>query len=136
MEPHPHLSDQINAAMAQSEKDGGIFTRDVPENSVVLVKTWNSLYTLAKRNGRWEGQGGGMLQEAKAIHINGSTFGGSILKVGFIGVGMHLEVIVQGDKELEPPTGKLAALVPGRNGNSMFTTSAISSIRIVEPEER
>lgn len=114
MTDHPNLSPEINANLAQSERDGGVFTKDILPGSTVLVQTRNTLYTLANHGDRWVGQGGKHLPEATEVHVNGSTFGGSMIKVGFIGIGMCLEL--------------------GRTGRSILTTSAIQSITIVSPD--
>ena len=109
MTGHPNLSDDINAAIAKSERDGGIWTKDVPPGHTVLVQTHNTLYALTNHGDRWIGQGGQRLPEGTVVHVNGSTFGGSIIKVGFIGIGMYLELLVHGHT---------------------FTTSAIESVEI------
>lgn len=92
MTGHLNLSPEINAALAQSERDGGVFTKDILPGSTVLVQTRNTLYTLVNHGDRWIGQGGKHLPELTEVHVNGSTFGGSMIKVGFIGIGMYLEL--------------------------------------------
>lgn len=115
MNDHPHLSPQINANLKQSARDGGVFTRDVPPGSTVLVQTRNTLYTLHNHGDLWIIQGGKRFSEMTAVRINGSTFGGSMLRSGFIGIGMYLEL---GGKAL---AGERPRTV---------TTSPIQSIKI------
>lgn len=63
MTGHPNLSPEINEAMARSERDGGIWTKDVAPGATVLVQTRNTLYTLVNHGERWIGQGGEHLPE-------------------------------------------------------------------------
>lgn len=90
-EGHPNLSQDINDAMAASERDGGIWMRDVEVGQTVLVQTKNTLYEFAKGDDHWTGLGGKYMPRPRIINIHGSTFGGSMIRVGFIGVGMYLE---------------------------------------------
>lgn len=90
------LHPQIAFNIEQSEKDGGIWLRDV--RGTVKVQTLNTLYTLtdidpATATAKIQGHPRYCLVPT-ACRINGSTWGGSMLKVGFIGRGMHLEFSV------------------------------------------
>lgn len=99
--------------IAQSEIEGGVFLKDIPDGKEIDIETQNRHYTLVKRNGKvflW----GHPVYCALSIEIclNGSTFGGGMLKVGFIGRGMHLECVL--------PDGRV------------LTTSKIKEIRECE----
>lgn len=98
MPDHPNLIPAINRAIAQSDRDGGVFTKDVLPGGSVLVQTLNTLYTLVNHGDRWMAQGGDRLPEMTIVHVNGSTFGGSMIQVGFIGIAMRLELGVPKDK--------------------------------------
>lgn len=99
--PHPNLSDEINNAIAQSEIEGGVFLKDIPEGKEVDIETQNRHYTLVKRNGKVLLWGHPVYCALPIeIHLNGSTFGGSMLKVGFIGRGMRLECMLPGGEIL------------------------------------
>lgn len=89
---HPNLSAEINAALAQSERDGGIWLKDVPSNCGIEVQTQNTLYQIRRLGEGWEIKGHARFcPDWTPCIISGSTWGGSMLKMGFIGVGMHLE---------------------------------------------
>lgn len=90
---HPGLSDKINNNIAESELQGGVWLKDVPKGKFLEVQTENTLYTVAHlENGQWTIQGHGRYCPTPTLcTINGSTWGGSMLKVGFIGRGMRLE---------------------------------------------
>ncbi len=68
------------------------------QNHIIFVHTKNTKYVFTHIQGRVRGQAfkeDGMpiryLAEEQVVHIHGSTFGGSMIRVGFVGVGMHLE---------------------------------------------
>lgn len=91
--PHPHLSDKINSDVIQSEIEGGVYLRGLPENSILEVRTRNRSYTLRLV------RGGGVLisghpeicPDPVLVHVNGSHWGGSMIKLDYVGRGMHLE---------------------------------------------
>lgn len=89
--PQHHLSAEINERMAASERDGGIWMKDVEVGQTVLVQTQNTLYELTKHGDHWMGLGGKYFPRPRIAHIHGSTFGGSMIRMGFLGVGMFME---------------------------------------------
>jgi hypothetical protein len=89
----PCLCDAINRGMVQSEIEGGVDLRNLPEGSVVLIETQNRTYTMVNY-----GKGAALLHghpefcpEPVLVTIHGSTWGGAVLKYCFIGRGMQLE---------------------------------------------
>lgn len=88
MKPHPSLSDVINLNILQSLKDGGLY--------VEKVQPENTLYTLQRLldGSGWMIQGNPHLlcPNLTLCNIHGSTWGGSMIKVGFIGIGMRMEI--------------------------------------------
>jgi hypothetical protein len=91
--PHPNLDDAVNRQIIQSEIEGGVFLNELPSRSVLCVQTQNHEY-------RVENCGGGkalisghpeFCPEPVLVKIDGSSWGGSMLKRRFIGRGMHLE---------------------------------------------
>ena len=82
---HPNLSPEINAAMASLKDMVGLFLRDLPAGHVVEVRTRNSTYLLSREGvvvgGKYDGW-----------RVNGSTFGGSMIRLGWVGEGMSLEI--------------------------------------------
>ncbi|MGH9720971.1 MAG: hypothetical protein ACRD8O_12220 [Bryobacteraceae bacterium] len=90
---HPNLSDQINHHIAQSQIEGGVFLKDLPAESKLEIETQNRRYTLVNR-----GQGQALISghpefcpEPVLVRIEGSNWGGSLIKASFVGRGMHLE---------------------------------------------
>ena len=91
--PHQNLSDQINGNIIRSEIEGGVYLKDLPDESTLEVATRNRRYTLVVR-----GDGVALISghpefcpEPVEVRINGSNWGGSMLKAAFLGRGMHLE---------------------------------------------
>ena len=91
--PHPNLSDEVNRNIVQSEAEGGVYLDDLSERAVLEVETQNRWYTIVIR-GRGQELISGHPQfcpDPIPVRIEGCTWGGSMLKVRFIGRGMCLE---------------------------------------------
>jgi hypothetical protein len=91
--PNPHLGEQVNRNIIQSEIEGGVYLRDLPIDGRLEIQTANTSYTLAKR-----GDGSVLLSGHPdfcplpvPVTISGCTWGGSMLMEAFLGRGMHLE---------------------------------------------
>jgi hypothetical protein len=91
--PHPNFSDEVNSHIVQSEIEGGVQLDRLEEGTVLRVETQNRWYTLI-----YLGRGNALISghpefcpHPVRVRIEGSTWGGSMLKVRFIGRGMHLE---------------------------------------------
>ena len=91
--PHPNLSDEVNHNIVQSEIEGGVYLKDLPDETTLEIETQNRSYTLVNR-----GQGQALISghpefcpEPVLVRIEGSNWGGSMLKACFVGRGMHLE---------------------------------------------
>ncbi len=91
--PHPNLSDEINRAIIQSEIEGGVYLDQLPNGAAIEIETQNRFYTIIN-----QGQGHALIwghpkfcPDPVLVKIHGSNWGGSMLKVRFIGRGMHLE---------------------------------------------
>jgi len=91
--PHPNLSDEVNRHLVQSQIEGGVRVEDLVPGSRLQVKTQNTCYRILILFGAMALITGHPLfcPRPVLITIHGSTWGGSMLKVRFIGRGMHLE---------------------------------------------
>jgi hypothetical protein len=89
----PHLSDRVNGRIVQSEIEGGIHLGDLPPGAVLEVETENRFYTIEYRGTNQALISGHPVfcPQPTLVTINGSTWGGSMIKAGFIGRGMRLE---------------------------------------------
>jgi len=91
--PHPNLADDVNHAIIQSEVEGGVFLRDLPPSTVLHIQTMHHCYTAVLLGGS-DALISGHPEFCPApvqVAIAGSTWGGSMLKLQYVGRGMHLE---------------------------------------------
>lgn len=93
--------------LAQIETEGAWVSgknRNIPENCDILVRTQNTLYDLRIRGNEISGLAyrndghKNYLVVRRLINVHGSTWGGSMLKMNYIGIGMHLEFSIPGQK--------------------------------------
>jgi hypothetical protein len=90
---HPNLGDEVNGHIIQSEVEGGVALGDLPPSTVLEIQTQNHRYTAV-----FLGESQVLISghpefcpEPVLVAIAGSTWGGSMLKLRYIGRGMHLE---------------------------------------------
>jgi len=87
------FSSDITRRIVQSEIEGGVHLSELPEGALLDVQTENRAYRL-QMTGRGQASISGhpvFCPEPVAVNIHGSSWGGSMLKVAYIGRGMHLE---------------------------------------------
>jgi hypothetical protein len=71
----------------------GVRLRDLPPFTTLLVQTVNSLYRVVIT--QWPEvyiQGGAFFPDPTSAYIDGANIGGSCLRVGWIGVGLSVEI--------------------------------------------
>jgi hypothetical protein len=90
---HPNLGDEVNSNIVQSEIEGGVSLEGLPVDTVLQIRTQHHDYTA-----QLLGKGSALLSghpqycpKPVRVTIAGSTWGGSMLKLRYIGRGMHLE---------------------------------------------
>jgi hypothetical protein len=91
--PHPNLGNEVNRSIIQSEVEGGVNLREVPHGVLLEVQTENRFYQI-KHLGDGEALISGHPEFCPTpvqVHIEGSNWGSSMLKMHFIGRGMHME---------------------------------------------
>ncbi|MCU1259960.1 MAG: hypothetical protein JWO80_2845 [Bryobacterales bacterium] len=91
--PHRNLSDEINGNVIRSEIEGGVYMDDLDAGDVLVVETRNTNYRLVNH-----GRGRALISghpefcpDPVLVTVEGSNWGGSLLKASFIGRGMCLE---------------------------------------------
>ena len=91
-ESHPNLSDEVNNAIAESELAGGVFLDKLAVGKKLQVQTKHTLYTIERReDGLYISGNAKYCAEPTLCRIPGSNFGGSMLKMNFVGRGMYME---------------------------------------------
>ena len=131
--PHPNFSDEVNRHIVQSEVEGGVFLEDLSPSTVLLIETKHHSYTAVVLGGSQALISGHpqYCPQPVQVNISGSTWGGSMLKMRYVGRGMHLEfshpdyrtpIITSPIKEIRecPQTNaaQVAMLAPVRGGIS------------------
>lgn len=94
----------------------GIDVHKLKAGTVLLVVTQNSLYKIIKgERDQYDVtiQGGKHFREAGPANFSGSSFGGSMMKIGWIGFGMFMEFYSFGHKARYKTTAVQAARVVG-----------------------
>ena len=90
--PNEHFSDRTNSNIIQSEIEGGVWLAKLPIGSRLEIETSNRIYDLLCADGDLMLSGHPeYCPQPVPVSISGSTWGGSMLKEGFIGRGMHME---------------------------------------------
>ena len=91
--PHPNLADEVNRGIIQSEIEGGVFLNDLPPSTVLEIQTMHHCYKAVLLGGSEALLSGHpeFCPEPVLVKIEGSNWGGSMLKPSFVGRGMHLE---------------------------------------------
>jgi len=92
-QPHANLADQVNHNIVQSEIDGGVFLSDLQPRTVLQIQTQHHCYTAL-----FLGDNQALIwghpefcPRPVPVAIAGSTWGGTMLKVRYVGRGMRLE---------------------------------------------
>ena len=93
--PHPNLGDEVNGKIIESEIEGGVDLDELAEGVVLEVETQNHGYTIVTGGCGKELIWGHprYCPDPVSVRITGSTWGGSMLKIRFVGRGMHLEFL-------------------------------------------
>ena len=82
----------------------GVSVRDLQPLTTLLVRTRNSRYRITiSANAAIFVQGGQYFPETTTARLDGSSAGGSFLKVGWIGVGLRMEISAAGQRIVTSP---------------------------------
>jgi hypothetical protein len=91
----------FNSCVARQDGLAGIDVGSLPSGTEVVVDTRNSRYRLVILDGCGGNalvKGGRYFPQETAARIEGSTLGGSPLKIGWVGRGLFLELSVGGKR--------------------------------------
>lgn len=94
---------------AETATGRGLDLRDVEPLTTMTIQTRNSHYRVVVTHGTSVVvQGGQFFPDAVAARIDGSGFGGSLLKVGWIGVGMRMEIFAGDQRIITSPVREIS----------------------------
>ena len=90
---HPNLDDEVNRNIVASEIEGGAFLDDLPARTMLHIQTQHRCYTVVHcgQGEAWIWGHPTFCPKPLLVRIEGSSWGGSMLKIRFVGRGMHLE---------------------------------------------
>lgn len=82
----------------------GVCVRDLEPLTTLLVRTCNSRYRITvSSNAAIFVQGGHFFPEPTTARLEGSSAGGSFLKVAWIGIGLRMEISAGGQRIVTSP---------------------------------
>ena len=120
----PKLPTLQNLTMWFSELRG-VLIKDIPANTVLQIDVKDAIFTVLVVDDpirkMIKVQGSQYIPELTDATLSGSTFGGSMLKEGWIGIGMFLEILIPG-RELPRITTSMVQTIS-------IVTSGSSSIQ-------
>jgi hypothetical protein len=91
-----------------------VHVRQLPPLTSLLVWTKNSLYRVVVTNGcNIYVQGGMFFPEPTPAQLDGASLDGGFLKVGWIGVGLLMEIRASGRRIVTSPVRAIATERPG-----------------------
>jgi hypothetical protein len=114
------LADPVDSAspVPQARLYGSLTAVDVrrlPQRTEVIVDTRNSRYRLVMLEGNASSaliQGGPYFREETPVRIEGSALTGSLLKIGWIGIGLFMEISA-GDQRIVTSRVRTIVVEPG-----------------------
>jgi hypothetical protein len=126
-EDGPEAVSSCEDSASQNDRVTGIDLRSLPAGTAVVVDTRHSRYRFVMldetgRNALIEG--GPYFPRATTVRVEGSTFGGSLLKVGWIGLGLCVELSFGGKRIITSRVRSIRLRVAGRHRRCRATRRA------------
>src|SRR5262249_33176072 len=87
----------ITGFASEAARQPGVALRALVPGTTIVVKTRNSTYRLTVADGGPDTvliRGGALFRDATPAQVQGATLGGPFVKVGWIGVGLRMELRV------------------------------------------
>lgn len=88
----------------------GIALRNLHAFDAIRIKTLNSeyyIFLIEPESGKALVQGGRYFAEPVEATVSGSTFGGCMMKMGWLGVGLRIELCFNGQRIVTSPVRSL-----------------------------
>ena len=99
----------MDGFVAASSASDGISPRDLEPLTTLRVRTCNSHYRIViSHQTAIYVQGGRFFPESTDARLDGSSFGGSFLKMGWIGVGLCMEIWARGQRIVTSPVRSIS----------------------------
>ncbi len=88
----------------------GVDLHDLAPFTTLLVRTMNSVYRVVTTPGSEVYVQGGAFPDPISAHLDGSSIGGSCLRLGWIGVGLRVEIRSRGRRIITSPVLAITAV--------------------------
>lgn len=108
------LDPKLQALIDEQQKKGGVEVPSLKPGTLVKARTRNTVYEIKILEDGVEILGGKYFPQFTETKFAGSTWGGSMIKMGWIGIGMHMEI---------PIPDRLS-----------ITTTAVREIKVIGPD--
>ncbi len=109
----------VRQLIAEAEEKSGIDLSQLEIGTKIEMQTVNTLYHIeVLPENKFMVQGGHFFIQPIETYIGGSTYGGSMIKLKWLGINMHAEI---GTPHRASP---------------LVTTSAIRSIKVIGPNDK
>ena len=94
----------LDGFATQAAKAPGVDLRDVEPLTTIIIHTRNSVYRIIVTHATSVVvQGGRFFPDPVSARVDGSGFGGSLLKVGWIGIGLRMEIVAGEQRIITSP---------------------------------
>lgn len=89
----------LDGFVADTTSSAGVLLRDLEPLTTLVVHTRNTRYRIiVTRGDEVVVQGGSFFPDPTSAHLDGASLGSSFLKLGWIGVGLRMEIRVDGQR--------------------------------------
>ena len=89
----------LDGFVAETASSAGVLLRDLEPLTSLIVQTRNTRYhIIVTRGEEIVVQGGSFFPDPTPAHLDGASLGSSFLKLGWIGVGLRLEIRCNGQR--------------------------------------
>jgi hypothetical protein len=96
-------------SFARATTGPGVALRQLEALTELRVETRNTTYrVVVTRDADVVIQGGAFFPDPTHAHVEGASLGGSLLKVGWIGVGLRMEIVADGQRIVTTPVRSIA----------------------------
>ena len=103
----------LDGFTAEATCADGVQLRDVEPMTTLVVRTHNSTYRIVvSRETTVLVEGGRFFPELTPAYLEGASFGGSFLKVGWIAIGLRMEIRADGQRIVTSPVREIATEQP------------------------
>lgn len=99
----------LDGFTTEASAANGVCLRELEPMTRLVVRTQNTTYRIiVSTESAVMVKGGRFFPELTSAHVEGASFGGSLLKVGWIAVGLRMELRADGQRIVTSPVREIA----------------------------